>query len=352
MALSSPTTVPVSGINLGLAAGVTALGAEVSFLGEDLSGIGVAAAAQVTFTTSLPPNPAILLQFAAAANIATLTNQLNPLNWITLGATANLDLTAQLGIINGLIAIVAPVAAAMEAGLSTGGLYAWSYAGTARRFGTTLATATQYGIGGSGPTGTVNAVIVAATEHSTWATFGAGCYVGTSDDEDLGTATTLSVLTSLGELNGFNLNTGVLSVYARIALLLEELQGLAAALQIQIDFTLGIGLPDPQAILDIEVSVSLADILVSADFAAQIDWVNTKINLIAALIAELQVQLTTTGLTVWTYSGTAQGLGSEFRSEVLNGIGTGDAGDPTYGLVIAASSPVAWSAFGNIFYTG
>ncbi len=215
MALEFAGSLPVSGVNIGLQSGVTALGVEIDALGEDIVEIQAGAAAQVTYSASLPPNiPTLAAQFTAALTLANLTNQLNPTNWVTVGATANGEFLAQLGILNGFISLLSPIVMAMEAGLSTGGLYAWSYAGRARAFGTRLRAATQYGFGSTGPSQNVNAVIIAAAEHSSWASFSAGVYVGTSADEDLGTETTQEALISLGALNGYQLDTGVLSLYA------------------------------------------------------------------------------------------------------------------------------------------
>ncbi len=117
---------------------------------------------------------------------------------------------------------------------------------------------------------------------------------------------------------------------------------------------IGVGLPDPEVILEAggAIEIDFDDLFVSVDFDAQLALIQGRIAVIAALVAELSAQLSTTGLTVWTYSGTAEGLGAAFAQEVLNGIGAGEPGDPTYGLVVAAASPVAWAAWGNIFYTG
>ena len=359
MTIAQIGTLPVSGVNLGLVASLPALTAEIDQLTLDLSRLGVALEAQVTFGLNLPPNiTAYLSQFALNFDVSVLVSSFNPTNWVTLNADANVELVVELGLIDAKLAVVAAIDAELSAGLDTGSLTAWTYAGNARGFGTELKYATQNGFGSVAPTADINAIIIGCEDFSSWENFGASFNIGTSADEDLGTTSTQQDLLCLGTLTGGQLNTGVLELYARLRLFLLELQGLRAAVLAQIDLSLGLNLPDPQVIIDagLEIDLDLAmDNLVNiqVDIAAQLEGIQLKIDLLLELIAEISAQLSGGGLTVWSYSGPAGLFGSEFAPEIINGMpGASGPGATVYGLVIACAFPAAWASFGNIMITG
>ena len=159
----------------------------------------------------------------------------------------------------------------------------------------------------------------------------------------------------MGVLGGAEWNTGVLDIYARIELLLLELQALKASIQAQIELSLGLNLPDPTVIVEaglaIDLDLALENIInVQVDLTAQLELFQLRIDLILELIAELNAQLSAGGLTVWSYSGTAGQLGAEFATAIADGLpNAGGPNAPAYGLAIACASPSAWASFGNIF---
>lgn len=353
MAITYAGSLPCSSVNLGLAASGSAFAHASAQLTSDLSKLGASFEAQATFTANFPPNiAAYLAGFAETLTPAALLAAFNPLNWITLNADANLELAAELGLVELKIAAVGTATATLQAGVNAGGLTGWSYAGQARGFGTTLAEATQYGFGAAGPTDEVNALIIACAEFGAWVSFSASFNTGPSALEDLGSATTEQKLSCLGTLTGGQWNTGALDLLARLDLFLLELNGLKVALEAEIALTLGVDLPEPAVILELEVDLDLAlEVMVDVqlDITAQIGVVDLQLDVVLDLIAEIDAQLAVDGLHVWTYSGPAGELGSTFAGEVATGLpGGGGALAPIYGVAIACASPSAWAAFGNI----
>jgi hypothetical protein len=352
-------TLPVSSINIGLAASIPGLTAEVEKLQADLAAVGAALQAQIAFSGSFPPNlVGYAASFTASLDPLVMAASFNPATWLALNADGSAQLVADLAAINAQIELMLGIVGPLQVGLDAGSLTGWTYAGSARGYGRTLADATAAGFGGVGPADQVDAIIIGAADFAAWGSFSDGFETGGTAGTDLGETTTASNLTAQGTLSGAQWNTGVRDVFDQLAAFLLELQGLAAAIEAQIQLSIGIGLPNPVDIVDIGLSIDLAAALqnigtVTADLGVQITGLTAQIQVILDLITELEAQLSAAGLTVWSYSGPAGALGSSFLPEVQDGLpGVGLANGSTYGVVVASGSPTAWADFGQIFITG
>ncbi len=364
MTIVNSGTFPASGVNLGLAAAPLALAAEVSKLETDISGLGAAVDAQVAVAVDFPPNVAgfasvLALHLDATANAAALAAAFDPANLITLNFEANASLVIELGLIDALIEIVATIVADFEIGLNSGSLAGWSYAGRTAGFGGRLIPATENGFGTIGPDDQISALIVACADFDSWAGFSAGFNTGTSSQEDLGVTTTeVERLRFLGELGGGDWNTGVSQVFARINLFIAELNALKAAIEAQIELSIGLNLPDIEVLvtagLEIDFELALESLIdVQLDLDVEIGSISARISAILELSGSITASLSGGGLSFWSYTGRAGDLGREFAPEVAGGlpdVATGP-GAPAYGIVIATKSPTVWASFGSIFKT-
>lgn len=346
-------TLPVSGINIGLASAVVGLSAEVTKLQADLSKLDVAVAGQLKVTANFPPNAPL---FAAAIG-----------GWLTpvqiaaafagfpfISADVNADASAQLGIVQAQITVVLEIVTALELGLGAAAIAGWSYAGRAPGFGNALAEDTENGFPGFAPDAQIEAVIIATESFGSWQSFSEGVDTGGTAEEQA--AADLENLRFMGAKTGAGWNLGVASVFARIRLFLLELQGLAATLEAQIQVSLGIGLPPVQALVDFglefDVDVLLDNLVnVQTDFDAAITGLTAVIDARLAFIADLNAQLSAGGLAFWTYSGRADGLGASLRDAMLNGVPSGSGPKAVaYGVALAGTAS-SMGTFGGIFKT-
>ena len=346
-------TLPVSGINVGLVSAVVGLNAEVAKLQADLSGLNAALAGQIQVTASFPPN--------AAGVTAAITGQLNPAaiaasfaGFPAITASANLDLTAKLGIINAQIEVVSEILVPLELGLGAFGIAGWSYAGRAPGFGVALAADTENGFPGFAPDASIEAVIIATENFGSWGSFSESVDTGGTAQDQV--AADVENLRFMGFKTGAGWNFGVASVFAKIRLFLAEIEGLAAALEAQIEISLGIGLPDISALLDVGLSIDIGVALdnlinVQTDFGAAITGLQAIIDARLAFIAELNAQLSAGGLAFWTYSGRADGLGASLRDAIQNGVPSGSGPKAVaYGVALAGTAS-SMGQFGGIFTT-
>jgi len=356
MALTYVGSLPISLVNVGLAATPPGFTQGTLKLAADIAKLDDAVIAQAAISATFPPN--------VVANAAAIVNALDPTKlaavfalWLTLNADANTDLAAELVGIEAQLAIVAGITGPLQLGVDAGSLSGWTYAGTARGFGTTLEAATVNGFGGVDRAANVNAIIIGAPDFSAWGTFGDAFNVGTSDDADLGAATTQTDLRALGVLNGGQWNTGVDDTLRALLTFQAALEGRKTVLEAQIQLTLGIGLPDPGDIIDfgltIDITAALENLVnIQTDLDLAIANINIQIDALNLLIGEINAQLGVAGISVWSYSGPAGQLGSSFAPEVEGGMpGIDKASAPAYGVVIASGSPSAWADFGSICVT-
>ena len=341
MSTSLIGVLPVSGINVGLALAPPILQAEITDFGIDLSKLTLAIAAQIELGLNVP-------NFAAlAATLAqfppTIAGMLNPSNMLTLGASLNLDLALQLGLIDATLALALSVKATIEAGLSTGGIAAWTYSGPASG----LAALAPGSIVGNYTVG----LIVATENPSSWCQFSVSVNTGPSKTAAVGGPPTL---TSLGELSGGEISTGLLSFSGVLDLYLLKLTGMKAAIAAQIELTVGVNLPDPSALLAlcnqlIADVAGLLDNLVNAnvDLSVEIGTIQLRLDYILALSLSIGAQLSAGGLALWSYSGTS--LGADVATAIAGGVPGG--GGPTSdirALILGCATPSVWAPFGLI----
>ena len=349
MTIEHVGSLPVSAVNVGLAASLPALAAEITRLEADIAGLVPAIAANVELGLNFPPNPvSIGVAFAAVANLSDVILELNPTNILILGADANLDLVVYLGLVNVALAVVETLSVDLEAGLAVGGISGWSYSGGAQAFGKALQAATASGYGRTAASTDVQATLIACESPGSWDAFGDGFYTGPERSD----------LHYLGELGAEQWSIGLVDVMVPIRLFLDELQALKVAIESQIQVTLGLDLPEPQvvvdAVLDVLGSVSLEVMLddmvnVVIDFDVQIAGIQVRIDLLLALSVSIEAQLSAGGLSVWQYSGAASGLGAEFADAIKDGVPSGNGPSAPVGGLVLAFSPAAAGTFGNVF---
>jgi len=344
--ISYAGSLPVSALNVGLAGSLPALQVEIEKLGIDLSGLAPAVAAKLEVGLDFPPVAlSYATELAAHLNLAALTAMLNPLSWVSVTADANADLAIQLGLVNIKLAAALAIAAPLEAGLAVGALSGWSYFGAAQWFGKQLRAATPGGWGKTAQASEIGATIIATENPASWAAFGESFATGVEGD-----------LQYLGELGGWQWSTGLQSLILRLRAFILQLRGLKASIEAQIQVSLGINLPAPQVLLDVGLGLDLGVMLenmitVRADLDIAIGGIQARLDVLLDLVADLQLQLSAGGLSVWIYSGQASQLGPEFAEEIWNGVPNGNGANATvHGLVIA-STPANMTSFGSIFAT-
>lgn len=347
MTITLAGTLPVSAINVGLAASIGGLTAEVSKLQAELGELTAALSAKVQVTADFPPNPlSIAPALGAQLSAAEIAAQFNPANFVVTGADAKADLLVRLGAIEAELGVVAPLVAELEAGLDAGAVAGWSYAGRADAFGIELERDTARGFGHFAPTDEIAGLIVATEDLASWRAFGSGVNVGSS--AAAGATSAEHHLKFLGELAGGQWNTGVAGLFARLDLLLAELRGAKSSLEASIQVSLGLNLPDATAQFDAGLAIvadlgldGLLDNLVNAqaDVTGALGGLQARIDATLALIAELNAQLSAGGLALWTYSGRAAELGSSLRDAIAAGVPGGHGPrSAAYGLALAGTA--------------
>jgi hypothetical protein len=345
-------TLPVAGLNVGIAAGLPVLTAQIAKLNFDIGKLNFAIADRLVVTSSLPINLSAL-SGTFAIHTANLAANLNPGSITVSAAPINIELAGDLAFIEAQLGIAGPVKAEFEAGLNAGGLASWSYRGSARGFGETLEQATRNGFGETAPGANVKALIAATPNPATWSALSLGFNTGRSgasaarNDE--------AVLEFLGSLSGGQLNTGVLTLQQYVDLFWLSLEAQRLNLLAQLEFSVGLELPSVDLLLgfaaDIDLGLALDNLLnVQLDLTADITALTAQIDVLASLIADFQVQLSADGLYAWSYDGPASGLGAALKTDIAAGIpGGGGPEEPAYGIVLACESPAVWSAFSLIF---
>jgi hypothetical protein len=338
MSMDLVGVLPVSGVNLGLALAPPVLAAEISQFGIDLSTLTLALAAQLELGLNVPNLAgltAVLNEFPPAVQ-AMFTP---PQKFITVGADLNADIAVQLGLVNAALAIALDAGAKIDAAFSVGGIAGWCYSGPARG----LATA-QSAFG----TGYTRGVMIATENPSSWGQFGASVNAGPSLTAPSGGP---PALTSLGKMSGGEVFSGMLSVTGEIKAFLLKLQGLKANLELSLDLTLGLDLPDPSALLAIlnELLGQIASLLdnlinVKADIDLEIGSIQARLDYILSLSASVGAQLSAGGLALWRYTGTD--LGGDVSTAITGGIPGGTGPDADIRAVIFAHDvPELWLPF-------
>lgn len=337
--LSLVGVLPVSGVNLGLAMMPPILQAEIAQLELDITNLGLAVAAQVQVGLSLP-NLATLTATLEQLKAA-LASLLSTSNMVKVGASLNVELGLQLGVIELALEGALAVQATLEAGLGAPGIAAWSYSGAASG----LASTAPGGITGPWQRG----LLVATESVDSWGQFSVSVNTGPSKTASVGGPQTL---TALGQLGGAEIDTGLVDLKAQLDLLVLKWRGLKAQLEQQIQVTLGVNLPDLSELLalleelmgDIE---GLLDNLVTAsvDLDVEIHGIQLRLDALLDLVLSLEAQLSAGGLALWSYSGDGT-LGSDVAGVISGGVpgGTGANAD-IRALVLGCAQPSAWADF-------
>ena len=256
-----------------------------------------------------------------------------------IGAGVSANLSASLAPLGASIALLFGVKATLEAGLSAGGLSAWSYLGPASYFGAGIPTAWP----GAATSTFVKGAVVATQSPTVWQALGSFFNVGPAG---------IVGLTSLGQLSAGQLSTGLVSLDSMIGAQLALKQALFARLTESLSLALSPG----SISLSAYVTPPKFSLSAGAGIAANISGITAQIqsmaSLASSLSASLQAGASGGGLSAWVYAGAASGLGPALTSALASGLPSGSGPMATvYGLAIAASPAIA-SAFGNIFLMG
>jgi hypothetical protein len=84
-----------------------------------------------------------------------------------------LDITAQIGLVELDLAAVVDLLADLNAQLAVDGLHYWTYSGQAGYLGTSLAAELRSGLpGGPGPGAPIYGLVIACASPTAWASFG------------------------------------------------------------------------------------------------------------------------------------------------------------------------------------
>jgi hypothetical protein len=350
MGLSLLGILPVSALNIGLAASLPALTARIDKLTLDVTNLGLVLAHQIQL--GLTPPDLTGLVAGIGAQIAALPTLVLPSTWVTAGVSANLDIGIQLGLIELKLAAALALSAQFEAGLTAPGISLWSYSGAAPGFGAALSVQTATGWGSIPPTQEVQGVVISTESAISWLAFGKSFRTGASGRSVAGPD---AHLVYEGTFGGGQLSTGVLSLSGQLELAVLDLKGLRASLSAQLQVSLGLNLPSLSGLVAsleaIIPSVALENMLtVKTDIGLAITGLLAEIQVTLALIFDLTLQLSAGGLTVWLYSGPAGGLGAGLRAATAGGLpgGSGPLA-PTYGIALAVADPAVGAAFGQIF---
>jgi hypothetical protein len=347
-------TLPLSAVNVGLAASVGGVSAEVSKLQADITDLTPAVAASVEVASHFPPNPtSFAAVIAADLSLAEIASRLNPANFATIGAELSASGAARLGLIEGEIAVVESIRGQLAGGLTAGDISGWSFSGRCDGFGPLLERETRSGFGKLGPAEQVTGVIIVTQSLSGWGQLAKSVSADPAPAGD-------SRLISHGTRSAAQWNTGVAKVAVELDAFLDELRGMKASLEANARVEIGLDLPDPSVLLDAGVQIfdtigidGLLDNLVNVrtDVGASIGAIRADVDAAVSLSGEISGQLSAGGFSVWIYSGRADGFGAAVTGALAAGLPGGSGpGALVYGLALAGTGP-SMSTFGSIFKT-
>lgn len=355
MPLSLVGTLPVSAINLGVAAAPPVLAAKLADLQADLTKLTVEVPGYQAELAASPPafDPASFALAKADLALSLPATLGDPLSWVTLGADINTELAGQLGTVAANVAITGAVEASFVAGLSAGSLASWVYSGPCAGLGEKMRPVSRWGA--VAPGSTVSGLVIATESQVSWKAFGQGFNIGDTGADPA--SPSVARLTFLGQLSADKLNTGVASLKQAIDQYLFSLKAAQLALEAQIKLSLGVNLPDPGALVA-ALAVQTPDIVLpgaafTLDFAPQIAGLQASITALLKLSADLSAQLSAGGLSVWQYQGPVEEWGPSFAATFAGGLPGGHgAGAPIYAAALATELPEVWAAWGAIFAIG
>jgi hypothetical protein len=350
-------SLPVAAINIGLAGSIAGITAKAAKLQGDATKLIPAIVGQLQIAASFPPNPASYgAAIGVALNPVELAAVCNPVAMAAASPDLLIDIATDLAVVSVQLAIVEKLKAQFSAGLEVGSIAGWSYSGPAPGFGSELARYTATGFGTTAPDAIVQACNIATENLDSWKAFSKSVNTGGSANNPADAAR----LAYLGELPAGRWNSGVADLAAGLDLLVADLRGTKSGLEYSAQVAVGLVLPDIEAVVDAGIGIftevgidGLLENMISvqADFTGAIGAITGQIAATLALGADIAGQLSAGGLTFWTYSGRADGLGAALAAELQSGIpgGTGPRAG-AYGLALAGT-PAAMLGFGAIFKT-
>lgn len=352
-------SLPVSAINVGLAASLAGITAKVGKLQADLTKLAPALIGQAQLALDFPPSPA---SYAGAIGIALnpleLGSAVSPLNMVGASADLSTDLAAELALVTAKLELTQGLQQTLNLGLEVPGVAGWSYSGPGAGFGSELERYTVTGFGTTAGTAQIQAVVIATESLAAWMAFSKSVETGGTANAPAGAQ--VARLAFLGELPGRRWNGGVAKLAADLDLLVADLRGQKSGIEASAKLAAGLTLPNVGATVDAGLSVVaglgidglLANMInVKADIAGAIGGITGQIQTVLALSADVSAQLSAGGLTFWTYAGSAAGFGAALRAELQAGIPGGNGPRaPAYGLALAGT-PASMGTFGSIFKT-
>lgn len=347
-------TLPVSALNVGLAASAPAITVKIGQLTAEIAALTPLLLLQAN---AKPPTAALLAPtLKVAFKPTTIAAGLGGASFT--GPSVALGIGGKIGAIEVSIGTVGKIVDQLSVGLDAGGIASWNYAGRAAGFGESLESATAMGFGRFGPKDDVAGVVIATENFGSWGSLSEGFNTGASSSVPVESG--VDRLVYMGSLDGKSLNTGVAGALADINVFLGQLEGEKSGLEGSLQAALGIELPDPQVLIDAGLQVAadlgvegiLENLSIQADITGSIAALQAKIDALVDAQLELSAQLSAGGLSVWSYSGTAAGFGAALKGATQDGLpGANGPSAKTYGLALAGSAPTM-SVFGGIFFTG
>jgi hypothetical protein len=342
---------PVSALNVGLAACPPILSAELDELSTNLADFTANLTAQGQVALNRPDISGIAGGMATLG--ASLPGLLVPTEWVKVNADGNLEIAAKLGLVDLALGLVVDARATLAAGLESGGIAGWSWAGPVSRLRAAAPGAICGGSWPDTPDANVGGLVVATEDLGGWGTFSSAVETGGSADAPSGSTGTLW---PLGVLGGASWCKGLDVPFGRIELFEIRLRGLKVKLELALQLTLGVNLPSLDGLLAIlldmaaHVDLLLSNLInVNLDIAADISNLEIRIGVLLDLVAEIGLQLTGGGLAVWRYSGPANAMGGEINGALRSGIPGGHGlGAECRALILACDSPSAWISFSKI----
>lgn len=327
--------IPLSVLNVGIAAAMPGVVAQATVLLADLAAMAPAPLLQTAFAASPPLLPDLDSLVAAGDNLLAYASTLNPANWGPAAASVNVSVAADLGFAEAQLAIVGQALGAVEAGVATGGIATWCYAGPAPSYfdGLLDRAASEYYLREQ----VVDAFVVATDSDAAWATFAAGF-----NDAGLRDSPGPRIVYSGGASAG-NLLTSLGRAYDVVRNLYLDLGARTTKLEADLQLTLGLDLPDPLDLM-VPVDVDLGAITATVDFDSMFQAVGLQVDAVLDLVAELDLQLSGQALACWHFRGPAGSMGAE----VSRAVGERFGGDVRV-AVMTFAEPAAAASFATVF---
>jgi len=351
MGLGPPLTLPVSALNIGVAASIPGIQLKTAELALNITNLGIASTELLPKAAlmNVPPLDVGFLGPALAVHLAALPSLIFPDDLIVLGADIGAEILVKLGLVSASIKIVGDLLISLKFGLSAGGLKTWAYSGPASRLGPMVTGA----VGGGGY---VQGFVLACESFDSWGklslTFNTGTKPGATEPDRSSPR-----ILSLGSLDGGSLVTGLQQPLAVLNAYLLKLKGQQSILEYQLGFTAGLNLPNLSRLKGtLTAIIPRIDVILkrflsfSWDPTVDIRGVNAQLDFLLGLIGDLQLSLSGGGLTFWSYAGAANETGAALTSATANGLP--GASGPDAGInavVVLCSSPSAMADFGLIF---